>query len=461
MPNPTQSASKATSRAAQSGAKTPSKQGPGQSSGAQSAMKRDLKSKDFAAGEEALKPKDDKLPQVATLTAQQQKKIAADLGKAHSIQAANAVLGSFLQALAPSPGTSVEVDLDLKIFVDGIMVGLDLGGRVEHTKHGVELSGNLGLAIGVGAVAGAGITENAVWAAVKGTMGFKAKGDSGGECLDLIMLGVDRWLRNREVTFLDAVTSPGLSAMKATGNGAWIADAIFGGGFSAKVMKAMDPKSRGDEADTLESSFDLGLDFGAEGKAGVGKLAASAGASGNMRRETVSTLAKNDKGQLKSTSSGGIAGDFGLNFGIGPFAVEGSGSFFKPDSGAVEAEFSVALDLPKGAGAVADFAKKAFEAWELASGKAAAKVGGKAGVVLKKAATDGPRSSALAALEGLGLVSPSVRVTFGMEGKERTFAIEVTRSASFDEKVGAGAGGTVAASVEMGTKILDKSWAVS
>lgn len=470
MPNPSHTAA-TTSRATPP--KSPSKTTQG--SGPNGALKRDLRSKDFAAGEAALKPKsngagaDDAAaksngaakPSVATVDKKQAKKVAADLGKAQSIQAANFIMGSFLEALVPSPGTSLEVDLEMKVFVDGVMVGMDLGGRIERTKYGVEMSGDMGVALGVGAVAGAGITESKVWAALEGTMGFKAKADSAPECLDLMMLSLDRWMRNKEVTFVDALTSPFMSAMKATGNGAWLADAIFGGGFAARVTKNMDAKSKGAEADTIESTYDLGIDAGAEGKAGIGKAAVSGGATGNVRRETTSTLSKNDKGQLKTSTEKGVAGDFGLSLGAAGFKGVGAGSFFRPDDGAMRLDLSLDIGVPKGFGSTADIAKAIIRVWETAAGQAASKVGGDSGKAARKAMTDGPRASALAVLEGLGFVVPAVRIAFGMEGKKRTFAIEVTRKAEFDEAIGAGAGGSIGGSIEAGTKLLDKEWTVS
>lgn len=468
MPNPTQSASKATSRAAQSGVKTPSKQGSGQSSGAQSAMKRDLKSKDFAAGEEALKPKDGApkeggkaKPTVTSLDSKKAKKVAADLGKVQTISAANQAMGNFLGELVPNEGHSVEVDLDLKVFVQGIMIGMDLGCRVERTKHGVELSGNMGLIIGVGGAFGGGPGDGKAWAGLKGTMGFKSKADSGPECLDLIMFGVDRWLRNQQVTLVDAITSPVFSGMKALGKGEWMADAIFGDGFGEKVLKAMAPKSKGDEADTLESTYDIGIAGGLDGEVGAAAFGASFDVGASKRYESTTTLSKNDKGKLKRTEKGQTATDLSLSLSVGKLKLAGEGTFTQGDDGKLGCELSADVVIPTGMGTVTDIYQAIYGVYEKGMKQAGNKVGGASGAVLTKASTDGTREAALGVLEACGFIVPSLRFAFSMDGKGRTFAIEVVRTAEVDENIGAGSGGGIDAKLEMGTKLLDKSWNAS
>jgi len=400
-------------------------------------------------------------PEVAALDKNQTIKLSKDLGKAKSIQQANNTIGNFLAHLAPSPGTSMKGDIKIEVFIEGVYVSLGYDVSLEHTKYGMELKGKLSTAVGVGVGAGAGLVGGKAFAAVQGTMGFKSKGDSVGECLDLVMLGLDQWLRNQELTWQDIALNPAMMTLRATGGAEWLANAIFGAGFSAQVIKGMDPKSTGKEADEISFTETLGLDAGVSASAGVGNAKVKGGASGNLRHEEETTLSKDDAGKLKTKNKSGMAGNFAMNAGVGPVSGKGAGAFFLPNYSAKDAKLDLSLEagFPQ-AGTVGHIAKDLWGTYQSAITGGASKVGNKPfEAEFKEAAIYGSKTKALAVLEACGFLTSAIKFSFSMQGKERTFAIEVTRSKAIDTIAGAGvAGVAVSGKVTSGTKILESKW---
>lgn len=481
-------------------ASTPTSGTSGSSGAAAGALKSGLRGQDFAAGEGALSPVQRKAPEgggktppktpatkggatkpgaqntagapannipkpeVATLDKKKALKLAQDLGKATSIVQANAMVGSFLGALAPTPGTTVDASLKVAVMVKGIYLSIGYNVALEHTDHGMEMKGKMAVGIGIGIGGGAGLMGGSAFATIQGAMGFTAKGDSTGECLDLVMLGLDQWLRVQEPSWAEMALSPAMAILRTTGGGAWVADALFGAGFDDKVLAAMDPKSKGEEADTLTFTESLGIDAGASGKMGLGgDMDLEAGVNANVRHEQQSTIAKNDKGKLDpAVEKSGLAGEMGMKVGVGGFSGKGSSSFFMPYKDVKSSKLDLSLEVGfPGAGAVGDYAKQLWSVYQSAIMQAAGKLtNGTFQAEFKNAAINGVRGAALSALEAAGFVTSALKFTFAMEGKERKFSIEVTRSAEFGVKAGAGiAGATVDLEATTGTKILEFTWA--
>ncbi len=488
------------------------------SSAASSALKRDLKGKDFEAGERALKPTEPNQkkggpetaraaqvsggkstgdgksattkptsggkptsgssatapknnakdpinkPQVETLDAAERVKFVKDLGKVASMQALSSVLGHLIGGLAPVAGTSCDASLKVAVFVEGFYIDLNLDVGAVRDDKGMELTGSMGIGLGVGLGLGAGLASGKAWAGIQGSLGFTSKADNTVECFELILLGLNQWMRNEKVTILDHIECPMMAILKSSGGGAYLADKIFGGGFEAHVLKSMDPKSKGDEADTLEFHESLGFDGGVDFEGGVGAMSAEGATNLNLRYEQTSTLAKNSKGQLAKSNRSGFAGDFGVQLALGKFSGAGSGSFFYPkgDPKNMEAEFALEIGVPGNVGALATQAKHLWDVWSGAVDMASGKLGdAEAMKVFTQAAKAGPRGDALAALAACGFVSSAVKLVFGIHGKERTFAIEVVHGADFAKTVGAGAAVAVEGDFTMGTRLFEKNWTVA
>lgn len=395
-------------------------------------------------------------PRIASVSEEKMGSFTEDLGQVDSMSAAQQAIGAALELFAPRPGTSAEVALDVKIFAIGLYAGLKLKGGVKCTEAGFELSGSMAVSVGVGIAAG----PTKAWAGLEGMVGFNAKGDSGAECMDLVGLGIYTWMCNQEITLYDAIFSPVLTILKATGGMGWLADQVFGEGFDEAVLKQMDPNSAGDEADTLLFEQQLGLDAGAEAEAGTGPAKVGAGVGFNIGGGTKTTYGKSDDGKLEETTQSGIAGSIGLDLAIGGLSLSGGCAFWKPSDGPAEVELSVEIGLP--GGPLSLLATTIWDAWGGAIGGSIAGISDeRLREQIELGALTTPRAGVMAALEACHFAHAGIEFVFTISGAEREFAVELVKKAEFDVTAGAGiAGASVDVSATTKSEIYHHHWTV-
>lgn len=414
-------------------------------------------------------PEPTNTPKVAQVTAAQKRKLKQDLGKARSIQEANLRVGNFLSGLVTQPKTSVDADLSVEVEVSGVIMKVAYGIGLEHTDTGYELRGNALIGVGVGfkvSIADAAAT-------IEGAMNFKSKGDTVGECFDLVLLAIDRWLRDRKLTY--SASAPGvlISALKYIGVGEYVADALFGASFATEVMKKMDPTKLpngkdNEEADTIEFTEELGLNVGAS--VGVAGLANIDGDAGMGYREKT-TLGKEASGQLKTEEENGLAGHMSLSGGAlgvkGKTEAEYFLTGFKELEG--EASLTTSLTVPQVVAQLATWSITAFKAYADATFIKLKKMGGRLaqiGGVIERAiaAVQGDAVAKLGTFTALGAcelkVTLSVKLT--KDALTGNLSIELVNSIGGEFDVGAAVAGVgVGGHIKTGTKLVDKPFNIA
>lgn len=411
-----------------------------------------------------------KAPKVAQVTAQQKLKLKQDLGKATSIQEANLRIGNFLSGLVTQVGTSVDADLSISVEVSGVIFKAAYGIGLEHTEEGYELRGNALIGVGVGfkvSIADAAAT-------IEGAVNFKSKGDSVGECFDLVLLAIDRWLRERQLKY--SSTAPGvlINALKFVGVGATVADALFGESYATEIMKKMDPMklANGKEnkgADSIEFTEDLGLNV--EASVGVGGLASIDGDAGVGYREKT-TLGKDAQtGKLKTEEEKGLAGHMSLSGGVlgvkGKTEAEHFITSWEPLEG--EASLATSLTIPQVIAQAATWSLTTFKAYADATFvKLKAKGGRMAqiGAVIERAiaAVRDDAVAKLGAFTGLGAceLKFTLKLTLTKDALKGNLAIELINKLGGEFDVGAGVAGVgLGGHIKTGTKLVDKDFTLA
>lgn len=400
-------------------------------------------------------------PKVAKVGKQQKLKLVQDLGTAKSIQMANAIVGHFLAMLVTEEGTSVDAELKVVVQIDGIAMKLGYGVGLEHTEHGYEMRGKLLVGIGVGF----DVSVVDVMATIDGAMGFKSKGDSVGECFDLVMLALDTWLRDR--TLKISATAPGVAvdAFKMLGGGVWVADRVFGRAFAGEVMKKMDAMKtaagkENEGADTIETTQEIGLNV----EAGVGLAnVAELGAEGGGGVRSKQTLGKDLKsGKLATEEETGLTGKMSLAGAALGFKGQTECEYFLGDES--EIELSSSLTVPQQVAQVAAWGVNAFGTYvnQLSAGALTKQgtIGARIAALVKRA-TSAVQNSAIKALGLLGLGACELKFKLSLKLTESaltgSFVIEIINKAELDVGGGAGlAAVDVQGSIKTGTKILDE-----
>lgn len=241
--------------------------------------------------------------------------VMQDLGQVESMGEVNGALGTAIEGLAPGIGNAFEATFDIK--VKGMLwygkFKFKMG--VKQTDAGFELSGSVGLAIGV---------ELDAWVAsasaeAYGNLGFTAKGDTGGECVNLISLGIYNWLSPQPINVANDPEGAAAQKISRLGGWAWFADEIFGDHFDEKVMATMEDETKGDEADVLEMSSELGIGGNVTLLPGDDEEV-SAGLRGGYR--TVGTLGKNKDGRLERKDQAAWVINLPASFTVKGHAVE-------------------------------------------------------------------------------------------------------------------------------------------
>jgi|GEM_PF-5949247 len=409
-------------------------------------------------------------PKVAQVTAQQKLKLKQDLGKAKSIQEANLRIGNFLGGLVTQVDTSVDADLSVEVEVAGVILKAAYGIGLEHTKQGYELRGNALIGVGVGfkiSIADAAAT-------IEGAVNFKSKGDSVGECFDLVLLAIDRWLRERQLKY--SSTAPGvlINALKFMGVGETVADALFGESYAAEVMKKMDPMKLGngkdnEGADSIEFTEDLGLNVSAS--VGVGGLAKIDGDAGVGYREKT-TLGKDAKtGEATTEEEKGLAGHMSLSGGALGVKGKTEAEYFITAWKELEGEASLvtSLTVPQVIAQAAAWSLTAFKAYADATFVKLNKIGGRMaqiGAVIERAiaAVQGDAIATLGAFTGLGSceLKFTLKLTLTKDALNGNLTIELINKIGADVDVGAGVAGVgLGGHIKTGTKLVDKPFTVA
>ncbi len=316
--------------------------------GAASAVRSGLRGADFASGDAMLTPRvqhkrapstpvqmaplevcDSADPLAGGPDAAQVGKATQDFGEVSSIDQALSVVGGFFDVLAPQPGISSEVELKLAVVMEFVYLDWSIKGSVERTDKGMTMELTNTVSVGVGMIA----EGTKAFCGIRGTTVNSINGDSGYECVRMYGLSLYEWLASQEVTLWDVLKSPQYAALRASGAGKAVADAMWGASFREDVLRDMDAAGT-DEADTISSSGTLAAAAGAAGGAG----GAEAGVEATLGARTTTTLAKGADGKLASSSETNLYAKLELEFGPVACEIEVDG----PDSLAIEIE----IELP-------------------------------------------------------------------------------------------------------------------
>ncbi len=283
----------------------------GTSGSASSAVKTQLKQKDFAAGEAMLTPRapvqakalqrseapadepGECVDEPASSTSAQK-----DLGEVSSFAAALHTLGYALDALVPAVGSSIELAASASITASGVYGNVSFECSLTRTAFGLEGSITLSGTLGVGSQAATSET----YAGFKLSKSLDVKGDDGAECADLAGLWAYNYLATAPDSMWEYVVNAQMSAARATGLSKLAADALWGAEFPAAVLARMDPMSDEDEGDTVSQSIGAGI------AAGASDDSADVSAEGEIGVKQTTTLGKDDGGELakETTESAGV-----------------------------------------------------------------------------------------------------------------------------------------------------------
>ncbi len=219
-------------------------------------------------------------PKEGTLT-----KIAKSLGEVEDIEGAFMGIGSLIDVFAPTAGQGFSGAIDVKIKPpggNGFYLNLNFEGTAKRNNDDkLELEGKVGVVVG----AAGKMTYFDGYVGARGMLAVKAISDSGFQALQLMGLGIHKTIA--------AWTTKGAN---------W----LFGQGYEEKVVEGMTPKTKGDKADALEYTGELGVEGGLGGgdedTAGELKLAA-----GYRGKTTLSKEKEGDKKVQSETEHGFMA----------------------------------------------------------------------------------------------------------------------------------------------------------
>ena len=258
--------------------------------------------------------------------------VTEDLGEMSSFAAALHMLGSALDPLAPGIGTGVKLTAKASVTASGVYASIGFECELKRSAAGLAGTILLSGSVGVGTQTGA----SSAYAALKISNSLSVKGDSGAECADLAGLWAYEYLSSQPDSAWEYLTNPQMAAARVTGLSKLAADTLWGEGFPAAVLAQMDPASSGAEADIVSQSTRAGI----EGEVKDTSTGEKAAAAGELSANHMTTLGKDDSGQLTRTAGTSLymSGKVDILGGRGSFTWDG----------ATGLKTSLALPIPQG-----------------------------------------------------------------------------------------------------------------